>query len=250
MSKKYWISIPAAGLSAIFMIGCGSGSGSYTPTKAKTIEVKAIQPGDEAKIWPATEGNAWTYEVQTQTAANGQVKRDDADITFKISKVEKNGNATVFTIDAARAGDPAGQQKWHHDDKGIYQMWVNKPEQLFSPMQPAILFPIKAGQEFDYEGTGPTIIGVIGKFSMKNKVLAPQIVDTAQGPISGFGVESYGTFTANDPKAGAVTGTVRTTAYWAPGIGLIRYTQTAVANAKAGQLQAMQSLKLKNYVVK
>jgi hypothetical protein len=66
--------------------------------------------------------------------------------------------------------------------------------------------------------------------------LAPQLVDAETGRYSAIPVETRGTFATSDAK-----GLVASTAYWSPGVGLVRFRQEIAIN----QVIAIQTLRLK-----
>ena len=75
-----------------------------------------------------------------------------------------------------------------------------------------------------------------GEQNLDSKILAGQSVDTTNDQIWAIPVESKGTF--KTPKA---KGLVASTAYWAPGIGLVRFRQEVAV----GDTNAVMTMKLK-----
>jgi hypothetical protein len=239
-----------AGVAAtvVFASGCGSGPGSeYQGKPAAKIVPAQVRSGDEQILFPLKEGNQWTYSVDNQQSIGGQNSSGTAEITIRVAKVTPDAGgirADLETVD--RNGKVNQRQSWAVSAKGIYQLATGNPQVVYSPPQPAILFPFKTGDGFEWSGTGITPLRRNGTSTNKNRVLAAQEVDTDEGPISAIPVESSGTFEAKDDKGQAIKGMSVTTAYWAPNVGIVRYRQ----DLQFGNIRASQTLRLKAKVLK
>jgi hypothetical protein len=219
--------------------GCGSGGSNYQPKPSKPIDPVALKPGEEATIFPMAEGNQWTYVAElSRQAGNSAAQVDTFDVVFAINKVEDtpNGKRAHVTVTVDQPNSKPDYQVWLLNDKGLYQISVGTGRVPFEPAQPAILFPAETGREFTWKGTGMTPIAAKGTLTTTSKVLAPQLVDAETGRYSAIPVETRGTFATSDAK-----GLVASTAYWSPGVGLVRFRQEIAIN----QVIAIQTLRLK-----
>lgn len=229
--------------------GCSSSKG-YKPTPTKDVE--AVEPTKitAADLWPIKVGSAWTYEVTTSSSAPGATPQKQT-VVFTVDKVDPIADGVRFQLVQSVDGEKRDRQLWESTSKAISQVWIGEEKNLFTPPQPTITFPIETNREFAYKGIGPTLTSVLGPIDVKSKILAPQIVDTGMGKISAIPVETLGGYTANDPANGALKGQLRTVAYFAPKIGLVRFNQvyivTGTKNGKSSQLRAEASIVIKQY---
>lgn len=230
-------------LAALALLGgCGGDVDSGEPKRAKPIEKAVFKPGDELNVWPMKEGNQWTYSLTSVAPRDGRPVETKTEITLRVEKVTpiaEGVRAEIGIID--RDGAKTETQVWDFDKKGIFQVRAGVKMVTFNPRQPAILFPPDPGKMFTWKGTGLLPVGPSGQAESASKVLAAQEVDTEQGRVSAFPVESAVGFTLKGTRGVSIS-----TAYWKPGVGLVRYRQEIVV----GSLNMAQLMVLKAYVVK
>lgn len=229
-------------LTAGIAAGCGSSQSGYVPKKTEAPPVAQINPGEERKLMPLAVGNQWTYAIEvTEQAAGGQGQTRNAEITWRVARVNTNGNATVGEIEVVQDGAVRDLQVWRVTDKGVYQVSVgNNPRRAFSTPQPVVQFPIKDGAKFTWTGTGPTVAGSTGQSRVDNVIRGIQTVDTEVGPMSAVAVESNSRFTVAIPAAQgrparSAQGTMQSTTWFSPEVGLVRAQQTTTVAGAAGQ---------------
>jgi hypothetical protein len=247
---------------AVIAAGCNSGGGGakYEPkTPEKKPELTAIPADTGMDFWPVNVGNQWTYEAETVRSVNGQQNSRTYTITFRVASVTPQGDGKKVLLESWE-GDtkPAkpNQQTWFVSPKGIYQVWVGSSSNAYNPMQPAMLFPSKVGENFKYKGTGLTPMGTMGTQSSVGKVRETQLVDTAMGQMSALPVEANSTFTGtvkdNTGKTIPVNGKSVSTIFWTPKVGFSRYRQEiAFTNAQQTFIvQGIETLRLKAHTLK
>lgn len=228
---------------AVILTGCGSGDAAKGEQKrAKTIDKAVFKPGDELAMWPMKEGNQWTYTLTSVAPRDGRQAQTVSELTLRVEKVTpKADGVTAVLAVLDRDGARTETQVWDVDKQGIYQIRAGAKQVPFEPRQPALLYPPDPGKIFKWKGTGLLPVGSTGASESASKVLDAQEVDIEQGRVSAFPVETAVSFTLNRVKGISIS-----TAYWKPGVGLVRYRQEiAVGNANLGQLMI-----LKAYVVK
>jgi len=232
------ISLIAFAASAAFVAGCGSSGSAYKPVPVKPVEPVAVQSVDEKSLFPIKTGNQWTYTGQTITRVSGRQGNTDFEMTFKIVKATPKGNGQVADIEVTTnlPNSKVDHQRWEVNDKGIYQLAVGNPPVPFNPPQPIALFPLETDRKFAWKGLGMTPGGKSGTSNLNGKILAAQEVDGASERFSAIGVETKGTFTVDKAN-----GQVASTAFWSPGVGLVRYRQEIMV----GENVAVQTLRLK-----
>lgn len=223
---------------AALVAGCGSSSSGYKPEPVKPVEAIAVKSVDEKTLFPIKVENQWTYTGQTVTRVNGRQANTDFEMTFKIVKATPKGTGQVADIEVTTniPNSKTDYQKWEVNDKGIYQLAVGNPPVPFNPPQPIALFPLETDRNFAWKGLGMTPGGKSGTSNLSGKILAVQEVDGATERFSAVGVETKGTFTVDKAN-----GRVASTAFWSPGIGLVRYRQ----EIEVGENVAVQTLRLK-----
>jgi hypothetical protein len=245
MTKLNKFFVGAGMVAALGLVGCGSKSDStgYTPKPTKAAQLEEIDPNSGKELWPMKVGNSWTYDVESTRTGQAAAKTDE--VTFTVASV--NGDKSV--IDVSINGEKKSQQCWQISDKGIFQVWTGKPENVFNPPQPLVLFPLEAKKSFDWKGSGPTILGVSGTQSATTEMLGTQLVDTSIGSKSAFSVVSNGTFKAT-LQGKPVDGRVQSAAFLAPGIGLVRYRQETAFMTPTGPMQTLEVIRLKVHSLK
>jgi len=225
-------------LASLTLIGCNSQKASgYQPKPSKKAEVKPVDPGKEATLFPMAEGNQWTFEVEA-------AGRTD-EITLKVISVSPMEGGIKARLEFTSGTQVIDKQAWEITSNGIFQLSAGNPEVTFSPRQTAVPFPIEVGKKFAWKGTALLPIGQAGPSSHKNEVQAWQLVDSGIGRVTALPIQTYAEFMAK-VDGQDVPATMASTTYWSPEIGLVRYVQRiAVGNATSGQ-----TLRLKSYVVK
>lgn len=231
-----------AAAALVVVVGCGSGGGgTYQPKQVKAPEKATVVAGQEAKLFPLSKGNSWTYVGEAVQRAGNQTRTAPFEFTLRVANVETdangNQNADIEVVVEGRVNE---RQQWRVNSRGIYQLSAGNDRIPFTPPQPAILFPIDMNRTFEWQGRGMSPAGQVSNFSSSSRVLAPQEVDTDAGRFSAIPVESRGRITQGDQ-----TGQYATTAFWVPNVGLVRFRQEVVI----GNTAQIQVLRLKQSVV-
>ncbi len=213
----------------LLAVGCGSGSGSYEPKKAKPVESAMLKQGEEARLWPFRVGNQWTFKTSSEARSAEGVSTTENQVTLRIDKVTptEDGSAAEFSF-LDRDGKTIDRQVWRLGSKGLYQLRAGLKPVAFDPPQPAVLFPVKVGKQFSWKGAGLMPVGQAGPVESKSQILDSQEVDTDQGRVSAIPIETVSTFTFKNVK-----GAMLSTAYWQPGVGLVRYRQEIIAGTSS-----------------
>jgi len=256
MTKGRWTML-AGGVAALALAaGCNKGGGTYQPKPVAKKELQKIDPNLGAKIWPLEVGNSWTYNVVTESAvqvAGGGRSSKNSVLTFSVAKVTPGANGTVVLLeqwDGDVRPEKPGQQQWLVNDTGIYQQWIGNPAQAYSPMQPAIFFPLEPNATKKTKCVGPVPVGGMGSQESEITLLQAQFVDTDMGSMTGMPVQTTATWkgkTKDDKgKEVAISGVLVSTSYFSPNVGLVRFTQ----ETRFGSVVAVQKLTLKSYIVK
>lgn len=215
---------------------------------SKTVEPAQVKAGEEETLFPLKVGYQWTYKVQMVRRVGDQQQTGSGETTFRVVKADPipggGTNAVLEQVDD-KSNKVVSRQRWIVNSKGIYQVENGMPMVAYTPMQPAVAFPVTPEAKFEWTGKGTTPAGKSGTNKVNNIVRAPQEIDTDTGPMSAIPVDSQTEFTYVD-QGKTLKGRSTSTAYWVPNIGIARYRQeVAVGNAVA-----IQSLVLKNYVLK
>lgn len=230
--KSTLITLMLAGMAALTLFGCGRGESGYTPQPAAAVEEASVAPGSEAKLFPLTVGNRWTFEQTVAAqAATGQAAAEDREVTFQVKSVTPVDGGTAAEVEIIdENGVIVDVTNWRVTSEGIYQTAAGTGDNRgsFDPPQPIVRFPIEQGNSFEYSGRGPRPAGGAGNFTSRGTVLGPQPVDTAMGPISAIAVEIRSTFMVPDDNGQMVEVQSESTTWWAPDVGLVRITQVIV----------------------
>lgn len=233
--------------------GCNrGGGGTYQPKQVTEAKVEAIDENLGEGIWPMAVGNQWTYEVEVGQNLAGQTSQRKFELTFRVSKIENVGDGkrvSIETWEGATRPDKPTMQLWAVTPRFIGQVWVGDSTKAYSPPQPAIMFPLKAGEEMKYKGTGPTPVGVQGPQEIELKLLPAQLVDTGMGRVTAIPVESGGKWSGTIQQNGKplkIDGSIRSMSFFAPKIGLVRFRQETSFPNGAGT----QTLRLKSHTIK
>jgi hypothetical protein len=213
---------------AAAVCGCAKSDDGYKPKPVETIPPATITPGNETSVMPLDKGNQWTYAATTVTEANGvEGPSTNFEVTWTVTESKQTANGVRATIVTTQNGQRKDTQEWLVNSKGIYQLSDGTPTIGFKPPLPILVFPAKPDSTFHYSGTGPTGFGDSGNHVSDNTILSSQVVDTAMGQMSAIPVESVGTVTARGIK-----GQSKVSVYFAPGTGIVRMRQEAVAGSK------------------
>lgn len=240
IDNKFWIGGLAG---ALILAGCGSGGGgSYTPKQTKKVDPAVVAPGQEANLFPWKVGNQWTYTLEgMRMSQQGQQADPVRTITYKLTAVAPVEGGEKATFEISQDGAVMDRQVWLRNAKGIFQVSVSPANVPFTPMQPALVFPVKEGAKFKWTGTGVVPGGDQGKSTTESTVVGPQEIDTESGRMSGIAIE-----TQTQWSSGNLKGMTNSVAWWTPGYGIVRFKQTAMANNVA----VTQLLKLKSATLK
>ena len=240
IDNKYWMGGLAG---ALILAGCGSGGGgSYTPKQTKKVDPASIKAGEEANVFPWKVGNQWTYTLEGMRVSKDKQASDPVRIiTYKLTEIAPVEGGEKATFEISQDGAVVDRQVWLRNAKGIFQVSVSQANVPFSPMQPALVFPVKDGSKFKWTGTGVVPGGDKGKSTTESTVVGAQEIDTENGRMSGIAIETQTTWSSGNLK-----GLTNSVAWWSPGYGIVRFKQTAMANDVA----VTQLLKLKTATLK
>lgn len=235
--------IVAAASAAMLVVGCQGSSSGYKPTPETAPAKATLQAGNEKDLFPLNVGNYWTYTVngiRSDGIQSGNVPASETKATVTAAEPVADGvQATVVNTTNDKVTD---QQIWLVNSKGIYQVGYGTKGAKFSPPQPVVLFPVKPHTTFTWTGTHPGLNGVQVGAKVTNTVLDFQDVDTDNGKYSALPVESVSTETV--PGSPPVES--RSTIYFSPGVGIVRYITSRPIKDKSGKVfMATDSLKLK-----
>jgi len=230
------------GLAAAAIVGCGGSKGAYKPDLAKKVAVATVEAGKEQCLFPVTVGSNWVYTLTDVQQVGQQRRSQEIELTFRVASSTDTPEGKKATIEVVlKSGKVVDSQTWYITSKGVYQGTSGAKKIPYTPMQPAIFFPVTAGTTTTWKGTGVTPLGSTGSMNLTLKNLGPQEVDIEDGRISAFATTSEGTFTD-----GKVQGRVLSDGWFAPNVGMVRTRIEAVA----GNRQIVQLFKLKKYEVK
>lgn len=224
------------------LAGCGRGGSTYQPKPPAKVDAFVVKEGVDQNLVPFQEGNQWTYTAKV-SGSNGKVQRTatPVDQTYKITKVEKTPDGVRATFEVTSGGKVTDNQVWLANEKGLYQISVGLVPKAFTTPQPIVLFPVKTGTTFTWEGSGLLPNGQSGKNTVVNTILGPQEVDTATGRVNAIAIEGKTTYNAEAGQAKSAS-----TIWLAPGIGIARYTQDSVSGTTVVHLL----LELKSHSLK
>ncbi len=227
MRKLIWVA------PLIFAAGCASKSADETeaiPTQ--------ISSSDEKYLFPAAEGNMWTYSVSTETeGGSNPPPKTNGEVQFQVSSARDDKDGHYANVAVHGATGIEDETTWLIKPDGVYQTAGNMSRVSYSPPMPLMKFPIASNEDLSWSGVGPTADGGTGKENMKiNVSFAPQI-DTDAGVVSGVCVETTGDF-----SSAKGSGTVETSAWFQPKVGLVRLVQKVVR----GEQTTTTTLRLKS----
>lgn len=240
MNRRFWaIAAPLPALS-VLIIGCSGGpSGGYVPTPPPKIAPASVKAGEAASLFPFKVGNTWTYMMKVAQQVGARQGQQTREATFKVSKVDQVNGRTEATIELVSEGKVVDRQVWYSDSTGIYQVSIgdgpNKTRKFSTPI-PAIVFPPETNKTFSWKGSDSK-----ANMAYNSKILGPEEVDTDLKRLSAYAVETKGT-----SVSGKVTENTERTIWFAPGIGMVRISETTKGSKGASALV----LSLKNYTVK
>ena len=226
-----------AALGAVLAVGCSGGASGYKPSPAPKIEPVVVKPGTEQDLFPFKVGNSWTYSFKSVQRAGNRSQPGSGDLTFKVTKIEENGGNTRITLDLILKDKAVDKQVWVSNSKGIYQssLGMTKVRSFDTPI-PAITFPVDKDKKFSWSGSDGK-----AKMAYNCLIIGPEEVDTEEKRMSAIAVESKGTSTSGD-----ITEKTDRKVWFAPGIGIVRLSETTVSNKGSSELLLI----LKSHTVK
>ena len=238
--------------SLLLLAGCNQNQASgYVPEVVKITNAAEAAAAKDESYFPMVRGNQWVYDITTNVTVGGTPSRaQEQEMTFRCTNVYTQGNKTYATMEAVARGQVNERQQWILEKgKGFFQASVGDPAKMFNPPQPAIRFPMKEGNEYQWEGTGFVPEGNSKKAKMHSKVLAKVEVDTGAGRMMAVPILTILSWD---------TGSAAQTTYWAPGVGIARHRQEVVAvrtvqrDGKSVQEQAVaiSTMRLKSSTLK
>jgi hypothetical protein len=208
-------------IAAVLAVGCNSAPAGYKTKKTDPVKpAEKLQPGDPSFL-PLREANSWTYTMrQALRRPDAETQTLESEITFRVAKVQQSGDRTSATIEVVRNGKVEDRQVWTATPKGLYQTAMGLNSVAFQPPQPMALAPLEPGARAKVTSRGMAPNGRVGTNQVELTVLATQVVDTGQGRMEAFPVNSLNRFTT--PQG---TGASEVTSFFHPGIGIVRYRQ-------------------------
>lgn len=253
MKYGTWICIA---LASIALVGCGKaktegaadGSGSTGGKDALTtpIESQVIKDGESPMdLIPTTVGSQAVYEV---TQIGSTEKRE---VTLKVANVKEVNGKKIVTLETymenpeTKKEEKTDQSDWEIGPAGVAQR-TSAETKVYDPPQPVLNFPIKVGEESNYEGVGPLPIGgKVGKQAGKYRVRSFEEVDTPMGRVMSVACETLIAFEAVNEKGEKGVARMKTIVWLAPKYGIVRFKNYALT--KTGQQQEIQSLAIKSF---
>ena len=233
MKKPY-----ALALVPLILAACTPSGPSGATASAKTLPPAKIESGKEAELMPLAKGNRWTYSYeQTIQNPDSSTRTDQKEMEWTVLDSRPVNGGTRATIEVRSEGKAVDRQVWHVDKTGIYQVSISKLNVPYEPMLPVLRFPLDANRSFKWKGTGIQPVGVRGSMSLSGQTLDSQEVDTEVGRFSAIPVKTKTEFPVQK-----LTGVASNTAWFKPGLGLVRYR----SEAGVGQLIGVTVLRLKS----
>ena len=217
----------AVSIFAAFLgIGCSGGqpSDQYQAKAPDTVPAATVTPGNEGSLFPLDKGNQWTYSVDVKTKLHGKDQPVRSyESNWKVIDSKQTSDGTVAQIQTTLPKNKIDVQTWREDSKGIYEVSDGTPPVTFNPPFPMILFPVKDGTVYKWQGTGPNGTKGGGKQTSTRTIRASEVVDTDMGQMSAIPVDDVGTIEANGKQ-----GRSESTVWFAPGVGIVRLRQEVV----------------------
>lgn len=231
---------------ASILVGCSPGSGGPTTGKKEPVVANAAKSASD--LLPLTEGNAWTYYIESEIVApNGQSERSNTTRILKIGKVSKDAKGTradlLFLDDKQKL---LATIRVLSNDKGLYQTGVQAPNRSAQNFSVPLLwapFPYKLDETIKWTGTGP-FPGIDGQGQISAGITGrgPAEADTMTGRFKCERIESVQMFSTNKMKF-----RTEQISWFSPGVGLVRNKEVVANDQGARQSSIML---LKSYTVK
>ncbi len=226
---------------ACMAVGCGSskGGGTYKPSEIKTVPIQKVAAGDGPTLFPVAVGNQWTFESVSEANVQGQPRVMKQNVTMEIKKVDETAQGKQITMEVREDDVVKSTQVWRMDDTGLYQVSVTGAGKTgtFSPAQPVLPFPIEDGKIVEYQGTGPSALGISSSFKGKVTLDGAQLTDTATDQVSAYRVASLyelkGQATDTAGKKVPLAGVMESIAWFSPKLGMVRLQQVVRGQAGA-----------------
>ncbi|MCU0316219.1 MAG: hypothetical protein MUC92_06475 [Fimbriimonadaceae bacterium] len=239
--------IIGAGLSLLVVTGCNQGGG-YVPPKESTVVKKVdLQPGQEKSLWPMKVGTQWTYETN-DTISGPQNRSSSNEITLKVANLTEIPGGMRANVDVLVKDKVEDKNIWQITTEGISQVAGSGGTSTYEPPFKLVPFPVKEGDTFSFTGMGPAPLyanassrGTKLQQRVNGKVLGFMEVDTGMGPMRALAVEQTNAYTHQGTDF-----TSRTTSWWVPTVGLVRFVQEATG----GGVTYRQTLRLKSHTAK
>lgn len=206
----------------VFAAGCRTAPPAYVPVPPPKVEAVSLDVSGGDAVMPMAVGNRWSYTMRTQVIQNGQPgPNNDQEVAYRVeSSVGGTAHLILETSDGKSAIDA---QDWRATADGVYQVATGLSGAPTVPPQPLVLLPLEEGHRFGWRGKAMMPDGSNSEGKAESTILAPQTVDTAMGPMSAVPVESRMKF---------ASGTSDSTAWFRPGVGLVRYFQSTTSKGK------------------
>jgi hypothetical protein len=222
-TMKFLSGISAAALVAVAVSGCShKPDDKFVPKPPETVPAAAVTPGNEASLFPLDKGNQWTYSVELLVRSKGANQPlQNYETVWTVTDSKQTPNGIEATIDTTLPGKKSDKLKWRSNSKGIYEIADGAVE--FTPAFPVVLFPVKEGNTFAWNGLGPNGTPTGGAQTSQRTVRASEVVDTDMGQMSAIPVDDHGTVEAKGKK-----GNTLATDWFAPGVGIVRLRQEVV----------------------
>ncbi len=224
------------GLAALMIVGCGgkkeTAAANDPSTKLPEPAAFTLAAGQEATLFPFEVGNEWVYEATVEARDNqGRVGSGTQEFIFRVVKVvDVPEGGKMADIEIISNGTVIDFQQYLSNSTGLYQVSVGigDKNRKFDPPQTILTFPIQNNSTYSWKGKGP-ISGNMVESSLEGKVLEPIEVTTKTGTLNALQVEQKQSWDAPGAK-----GTMESSTFWAPGIGLVRLIQGITGENSSG----------------
>ncbi len=235
-------------LISISLVFAGCSPGTDGPKTGKKQPVVTNSAKTAADLLPLTEGNAWTYFIESQVVlADGRSERTSVNRIMKVGKVTKGANETKANLEFYDENKKLIATVFLvSNSKGIYQTGAkaaNANALSFSSPLPWAPYPYKLDETIRWNGSGP-YPGVGGVGAMQAGITGRGQVeaDSLAGRFKCERFESVMVFTRDKIKMRN-----EQIAWFSPGVGLVRNKETIATVTGASQTSVMM---LKSYTVK
>ncbi|MBS1705230.1 MAG: hypothetical protein JST40_05105 [Armatimonadetes bacterium] len=239
--KRFGLSLVVLA-TAIALVGCNKDGGTnYVAKPVEKPKTFSLAAGQEASLFPMEKGNQWVYEVDAAVQdAQGRQGNGKQVFTFIITDVKPQADGGKLCTVVINSNDKeVDRQEYLLNSTGLYQVSVGAGDKrkAFSPPQTIIPFPVKINSTYEWSGDGP-IGGGTAKSSLKGTINDPVNVTTLLDSFNALEIHQEQEWSGPNTK-----GTVDSTTWWVPNVGLVRLYQEIEGSQNSG----LTKLVLKSY---